>query len=140
MLFQNLLSLNKFWKFLLIKCQTLRLFACSQLWLTLCNPMDCSLPGCSFMGFSREEYWTELPFLSPGYLPDPRIEPVSLVSLALISRFFTSGGFPGGSVPGSRRCPGGGNGNPLQYSCLENPMDRGKWQATVHDVPKYQTP
>ena len=58
-------------------------------------------------------------------------------------------GFPGGSVvnnpptntedtgdmgliPGSGRSPGGGNGNPLQYSCLENPMDRGTWQATVH--------
>ena len=36
-----------------------------------------------------------------------------------------------GSIPGSRRPPGGGNGNPLQYSCLGNPMDRGAWQATV---------
>ena len=37
-----------------------------------------------------------------------------------------------GSIPGSGRSPGGGHGNPLQYSCLENPMDRGAWQATVH--------
>ena len=37
-----------------------------------------------------------------------------------------------GSIPGSGRSPGEGNGNPLQYSCLENPMDRGAWQATVH--------
>ena len=36
-----------------------------------------------------------------------------------------------GSIPGSGRSPGGGYGNPLQYSCLENPMDRGAWQATV---------
>ena len=36
-----------------------------------------------------------------------------------------------GSVPGSGRSPGGGHGNPLQYSCLENPMDRGAWRATV---------
>ena len=36
------------------------------------------------------------------------------------------------SIPGSGRCPGGGHGNPLQYSCLENPMDRGAWQAAVH--------
>ena len=36
-----------------------------------------------------------------------------------------------GLIPGSRRCPGGGHGNPLKYSCLENPMDRGAWQATV---------
>ena len=59
-----------------------------------------------------------------------------------------SGGFPGvsdskesackvgdpGSISGSGRSPGEGNGNPLQYSCLENPMDRGAWWATVHRV------
>ena len=58
--------------------------------------------------------------------------------------------FPGGSVaknllanagdvgliPGSGRSPGDGNGNPLQYSCLGNPMDRGAWQAAVHGVPE----
>ena len=41
-----------------------------------------------------------------------------------------------GLVPGLRRSPGEGNGNPLQYSCLENSMDRGAWQATVHEVAK----
>ena len=40
------------------------------------------------------------------------------------------------SIPGSERSPGEGNGNPLQYSCLENPMDRQAWQATVHGVAK----
>ena len=39
-----------------------------------------------------------------------------------------------GSIPGSGRSPGEGNANPLQYSCLENPMDRGAWWATVHGV------
>ena len=39
-----------------------------------------------------------------------------------------------GSIPGLGRSPGGGHGNPLQYSCLENPMDRGAWRATVHRV------
>ena len=39
-----------------------------------------------------------------------------------------------GSIPGSGKSPGEGNGNPLQYSCLENPMDRGSWQATVYEV------
>ena len=39
-----------------------------------------------------------------------------------------------GSVPGWGRSPGEGNGKPLQYSCLENPMDRGAWYATVHGV------
>ena len=62
-------------------------------------------------------------------------------------------GFPGGSevkasasnagdpglIPGSGRSPGEGNGNPLQYSCLENPMDGGAWWATVHGVAKGQT-
>ena len=59
-------------------------------------------------------------------------------------------GFPGGTVvknlpadsrdagliPGSGRSPGGGNGNPLQDSCLGNPMDRGTWQAIIHGVTK----
>ena len=44
-----------------------------------------------------------------------------------------------GSTPELGRSPGKGNGNPLQYSCLENPMDGGAWQATVHGVPKSQT-
>ena len=44
-----------------------------------------------------------------------------------------------GSVPGSERFPRGGNGNPLQYSCLENPMDGGAWRATVHGITESQT-
>ena len=43
------------------------------------------------------------------------------------------------SIPGLGRSPGEGNGNPLQDYCLENPMDRGTWQATVHGVVKSQT-
>ena len=44
-----------------------------------------------------------------------------------------------GLIPGLGRSPGGGHGNPLQYSCLENPMDRVTWQATVHRVTKSWT-
>ena len=44
-----------------------------------------------------------------------------------------------GLIPGSGRSPGEGNGNPLQYSYLENPMDRGAWWATVHGVAKSRT-
>ena len=44
-----------------------------------------------------------------------------------------------GSIPGSGRSPGEGNGNLLQYSCLENPMDGGAWSATVHGVAKSRT-
>ena len=49
-----------------------------------------------------------------------------------------SGGDPG-SIPGLGRSPGEGNGNPLQYSCLKNSMDRGAWWATVHGVTKSRT-
>jgi len=44
-----------------------------------------------------------------------------------------------GSIPGSGRSPGEGNGTPLQYACLENPMERGAWWATVHGVAKSRT-
>ena len=44
-----------------------------------------------------------------------------------------------GSIPGSERSPGGGNDNPFKYSCLENALDRGAWQSTVHRVAKSQT-
>jgi len=44
-----------------------------------------------------------------------------------------------GSISGSGRSPGGGHGNPLQYSCLENPMDRGAWWDTVHGAAKSYT-
>ena len=44
-----------------------------------------------------------------------------------------------GSIPGSGRSSGGGHGNPLQYSCLENPVDRGAWCTTVHGISKSQT-
>ena len=67
------------------------------------------------LGFSRQEYWSGLPFPSPGDLLDLQIQP----------KTFTS--------------PEGGHGNPLQYSCLDNPMDSGAWWATVHGVAKSQT-
>ena len=44
-----------------------------------------------------------------------------------------------GSIPGSGRSPGGGPSNPLQYSCLDNPMDRGAWGATAHGVTELDT-
>ena len=45
-----------------------------------------------------------------------------------------------GSIPGSGRCPGGGHGNPIQYSCMENSKDRGGWQATIHGVADSRKP
>ena len=44
-----------------------------------------------------------------------------------------------GSIPRSGRSPGGGHGNPLQYSCLDNPTDRGTWRATAHGVAESRT-
>ena len=76
-----------------------------------------------------------------------------LNSLHIITHLILAMGFPGGSVgkesacksgdaedvgsvPRWRRSPGGGHSNPLQYSCLENPMDRGAWRDTIHSVAK----
>ena len=54
----------------------------------------------------------------------------------MVKNLFAKAGGTGdtGSIPGSGRFPGGGHGNPLQYSCLENPTDRGAWRAVVHGV------
>ena len=92
------------------------------------------------MGFSRQEYWSGVPFPSPGYLPDPGIEPWSpALQIGFRNLYTLQSCFPGGSevkasarnvgdlgsIPGSGRSPGEGNGTPLQYSCLENPMEGG---------------
>ena len=67
-----------------------------QLCPTLCDAMDCNSPlpqalsVALSMGFSRQEYWSELPCPPPGDLPDPVIKPASLMSLALAGRFFTT--------------------------------------------------
>ena len=58
--------------------------------LTLCNPMDTSLPGFLSMEFSRQEFWNSLPFHISGDLPNPGIKPLSLVSPPLAGRFFTT--------------------------------------------------
>ena len=81
------------------------------------------------------------------------MEWVGLMMMININIYTLTRGFPGGSdgkasaynagepgsIPGSGRSPGEGNGNPLQYSCLENSMDGGAWWATVHGVAKSWT-
>ena len=63
---------------------------------TLCDPMDCSPPVPLSMRLSRQEYWSELPFPPPQYLPNPGIEPTSPASPALAGKFITT-------EPGSSR-------------------------------------
>ena len=58
--------------------------------LTLCDPMDVARQAPLFMGFSRQEYWSGLPYLPPGHLSDPGIKPASLTSPALAGGFFTT--------------------------------------------------
>ena len=63
-----------------------RLCLCAQSCLTLCDSMDCSPPGSSVFGISRQEYWNRLPFPPPRGLPDPGLKSASPVSPALAGR------------------------------------------------------
>ena len=83
-------EINCFWRFILLPLSNSSASAKSlHLFLTLCDPIHSS-PGSSVQRFPRHEYWNGLPFSPPGDLPDPGIEPTSLMSLALAGGFFTS--------------------------------------------------
>ena len=84
------------------------------------------------VGFSRPESWSGYSFPSPGDLPHTGIKPRFPAGKRIHLNSGDTG--VGGSIPGSGRSPGEGNVNPLQCSCLDNPMDRGAWRATVHGV------
>ena len=73
--------------------------------------------------------------------PKSPLYTVAFQGVLMVKNLPASAGDTGdvGSIPGSRRSPGEGHDNPLQYSCLENPMDRGAWWATVHGITKNQT-
>ena len=141
-----------------------------QLCLTLCNHMDCSLPGSSVHGILRTRIleWVVMSSSRVSSLPRDRtcifyaylhwqvdsLPPVpprkSLDILVLRCKYVLLRSFCGssdgkesacnaadsGSIPGPGRSPEEGNSFPLQYSCLENPMDRGAWWAAVHEVTK----
>ena len=125
--------------------------------VALCDPLDYSLPGPSIHGILQVRLleWVAISFSRRSSQP----RDWTWVS-CIAGRFFTIWalvqwikGFPGGSevktsacnagdlglIPGLGRSPGERNGNPLQYSCLENPMDGGAWWATVHRVAKSRT-
>ena len=83
------------------------------------------------IGSLKEEYWSGLPFSTPGDLPDPGLPRwCSITEFACQCKRHKRHSL----IPGLGRSPGVGNGNPLQYSCLENSMDRGAWQATILGV------
>ena len=140
--------------------------ACSVLnhvWL-FCDSMDCSPPGFSVHGIlqARTLGWVAVSYATGSSWPRGQtcISCVSCIGRQILyhcakERFWgeekkQTWKFPGGldskesacsagglgSIPGSGRFPGEGHGYPLQYSCLENPMDRGAWRATVHGVAK----
>ena len=71
-------------------CARVRARAQSLSRIRLCNSMHCSMPGSSVYGISQQEYWSGLPFPSPGNLPDPGVKTSSLASPALAGRFFTT--------------------------------------------------
>ena len=103
-------------------------FSCVQLCATLWT-VTCQAPLSG--GFSRQEYWSGLPQGTFG----GRMKTVR-------DRFALQGACNAGdlgSIPGLGRFPGEGHGNPLQYSCLENPMDRGVCWDIVHRVTKSWT-
>ena len=74
-------------------------------------------------------------------MPPPRLVNLLITAVLVVKNPPASAGYTGdaGSIPGSGRSPGEGNGNPLQYSCLGNSMDRGAWWATVHGVTESDT-
>ena len=93
-----------------------------QLCLTFATLWTIACQAPLSMGFSRQEYWSGLPCPPPGDLHNPGIR--LCLSLALTGRFFIT----------SATWDGEGNGNPLQCSRLENPVDRGAWWAAVYAV------
>ena len=146
----------------------------SRVWLCA-TPQTAAHQAPPSLGFSRQEYWSGLPFLSPMHESEKSKWNCSVVSDSQWphglqpTRLLRPWDFPGkstavgchcllpggavvknppvnaggsrevGSIAGSGRSPGEGNGNPLHYSCLENSMGRRVWQATVHGVSESQT-
>ena len=117
----------------------LRRFSCVRLFATLLAVVRQAPLS---MGISRQEYWSGLPCPPPRCLPNSGMEPVCLMSAALAGRSVTASATwdtnaeGADSISGSGRSSGGGQGYPLQHSCLGNPMDRGAWRTTAHGLAK----
>ena len=109
-------------RFLLSQFSSVQFISVAQSCPTLCDPMNCSTPGLHV----HHQLFLDISNLSSGALSPGssglKNLPASLGDV--------------GSIPASGRSPAEGNGNPFQYSYLGNPMDRGAWLATVHEVAK----
>ena len=131
----------------------------------LATPWTAAYQAPPSMGFSRQEYWSGVPLSSLNICTSisqmrkqrHRIQATCSRSPTGRAQIWTqvllSVGFPGGSdgkespcnavdwnsIPGSGRTPGGGRGNSLHYSCLENPKNKRAWLATVHGIAKSQS-
>ena len=119
---------------------------------TVCNPMNCNCQAPLSIEFSSLEYWSGLPFPSFLFCHSLQACEISIeksvdslmrafqVTLVVKNLPDNTGYIKDiGLIPGLGRSPGRGHGNSLQYSCLENPMDRGAWWAIVHAVTKSRT-
>ena len=94
-----------------------------------------SAPGQTSLASSGETLFptASSPVTSPNSIPPSLEETQNIIVLVVKYPPANAGDIrDAGSIPGSRRFPGGCNGNPPQYSCLKNPMDRGAWWATLH--------
>ena len=104
----------------------------------LCSE-DSDCPGAAGTVVGRQTRKRDWLWESVGYnLPPPPPEPINLC-LFHTAYLFAVCNADLGLIPELGRFPGGGHGNPLQYSCMENPMDGGAWQATVHRISKSRT-
>ena len=125
---------------MLYECMHAKLLQSS---LTLCDPMDCSLPGLSVHVIfqARILKWIAMPSsrMYTIYMCVCVCVYVYIYGLPQMVKNTAANAGDVDSIPGLGRSPGGGNGNPLQYSCLENHMDRGARRAIVHSVSKGQT-
>ena len=97
----------------------------------------------SFLSLSNwvSTRWQEVVFFFSFFFFVSTVQPVGFQAALVVKNPAANAGDvrDAGSIPGLRRSLGGGHGHPLQYSCLENPMDRGAWRATVHGVTRSQT-
>ena len=115
----------------------------SRVWLSA-TPRTTARQAPLSMGFSRQEYWSAISFSSDKVWSEGKglISRIWASQVALVVKKLPANAGDvrtSGSILRSRRSPGGGYGNSLKYSCLENPMDREAWKATVSRVPKSQT-